>query len=490
MTYNEQSAYLSGTMSMQEPKRRRKDKTDATSKKLTSFTYCVALKNDEATSSVPVCKKTLCDIFKISMKKIQVLQMKMKEGKIDMKDGRGKHDNRPNRISEDVKIKIRDHINSFPKHESHYSRAKSNSLYLHPDLTLKKMYSLFIEQYPELQVKFRLYRDVFAQSQYKFGMPRSDTCRYCDKLYMQLQCAETAEAMVKITQESDLHHIKAEAGYRFLKEDIASSKLPNSNKHVLCVDLQQVLFCPTLTHSSVFYQRQYSCYNFCIHNGGTNEARMNLWHESVAGRGSAEIASSILKYVQDRYSILEKGEERHLILWSDRCVGQNNNWKIVTLCHYLIQCRYFTQVEQKFLCSGHSFLPCDRNFALIEKRKKVSKVFVPDMWKEVIEGARDANPFEVKVLQQEDFKDFSHVEKNITKNPGLKITQYMWFRYSVDDIANVNVRASHNLFQPWHTFLIFNKKKPQLPARSPLPLLYKTPVKISFEKKRKFNGHV
>ncbi|CAH1959718.1 unnamed protein product [Acanthoscelides obtectus] len=278
---------------------------------------------------------------------------------------------------------------------------------------------------------------------------------------MQLQCAETEESRIKIQQDSELHHRKAEAGYRFLKEDIESSKV-STTKHVLCIDMQQVLFCPTLTHSSVFYQRQYSCYNICIHNGGLNNARMNLWHESIAVRGSAEIVSALLAYIEDHFDILKPGEERHLILWSDRCVGQNNNWKVVNLCHYLVQCHYFTIVEQKFLCSGYSFLPCDRNFALIEQRKKVCKVYVPDMWKEVIESASHKNAFEVKLLQQNDFKDFAPIEKNVKKNPNLKITQYMWFRYSADDPSNVNVRPSHNTFAPWTSFNIFTKKRCKL----------------------------
>ena len=134
-------------------------------------------------------------------------------------------------------------------------------MYLHSELTLKRMYKLFKAKFPELDVKLRLYRDVFSEYNFKFGVPRSDTCKYCDNLYMQLQCAENEAARNKITVESELHHRKAEAGYKALSADIAASKRANTN--VICMDLQQVLFCPTLTHSSVFYQRQYSCYNFC-----------------------------------------------------------------------------------------------------------------------------------------------------------------------------------------------------------------------------------
>lgn len=57
------------------------------------------------------------------------------------------------------------------------------------------------------------------------------------------------------------------------------------NNNVLCTDMQQVLFCPTLSHSNIFYQRQLSVYSSCIHNIGKNKVTMNVWDETVAKRG-------------------------------------------------------------------------------------------------------------------------------------------------------------------------------------------------------------
>jgi hypothetical protein len=47
---------------------------------------------------------------------------------------------------------------------------------------------------------------------------------------------------------------------------------------------------------------------------------------------------------------------------------------MLAVCWYLIQCGFFTEVYQKFLCSGHNFLLCRNDFALIKKRKKVSSI--------------------------------------------------------------------------------------------------------------------
>jgi hypothetical protein len=90
-----------------------------------------------------------------------------------------------------------------------------------------------------------------------FGVPHSDTCKYCDKLYMQLISADTEAERAAISLWSELHHRKAESAYNSLKTDPDAAQI-NLNLVVLCTDLEQVLFCPTLSHSNVFYQRQYA----------------------------------------------------------------------------------------------------------------------------------------------------------------------------------------------------------------------------------------
>lgn len=73
-------------------------------------------------------------------------------------------------------------------------------------------------------------------------------------------------------------------------------------------------FCPTLTHSSVFYQRQLSCYNLGINNVGQRYSVMNLWNETIAKRGSAEIASCILKHILDNFKPLLDAKSGNLLL--------------------------------------------------------------------------------------------------------------------------------------------------------------------------------
>ncbi|KAJ8889129.1 hypothetical protein PR048_008623 [Dryococelus australis] len=70
--------------------------------------------------------------------------------------------------------------------------------------------------------------------------------------------------------------------------------------------------------------------------------------------------------------------------------------------------KYFTAIDQKFLVSGHSFLPCDKDFVLIERRKKKSTVYHSKQWLEVVVNASSA--FSAYCVDKEDFIDLSVIE--------------------------------------------------------------------------------
>ncbi|XP_060876766.1 LOW QUALITY PROTEIN: uncharacterized protein LOC132949739 [Metopolophium dirhodum] len=259
LTYDEQSAFLYKCIKVNAPVRRRPGKTDATSRRFCSFKYYI--------DDLQVCKNTLLNTFCIIRRRVMTLQDKIKLGIITPRDNRGKHLNRPHAIDAPVRDLIRLHINSLPRQPSHYSRIATDNLQcLSSDLNLCKLYRSFKNKYPDINVSKRIYRNIFRSDfKLRFGYPRSDTCKQCDFFYNKLVAADTEEESKKIEIDSKLHHSKAEQSYDALKKDTDIGRL-NSSIVVLCVDLQQVLFCPTLTHSNMFYQRQLSNYNLAIHN--------------------------------------------------------------------------------------------------------------------------------------------------------------------------------------------------------------------------------
>ncbi|KAL4153058.1 hypothetical protein QTP88_000891 [Uroleucon formosanum] len=320
----------------------------ATSRRFCSFKYYI----DDS----QVCKNTFLNTFNITRRRVMTLQDKIKSGILIPRDGRGKHSNRLHAIDASVKDLIRQHINSLPRQPSHYSRLTTDNLQcLCSDLNLS---------------------------------------------------ADTEEERKNIEIDSMLHHSRAEQSYDALKKDTEFARL-NSSTVVLCVDLQQVLFYPTLTHSNMFYQRQLSNYNFAIHNMGNNAVSMHLWYECIAKRGSLEIASCILNFIESNYNILGHGEERKL-----------------------------------------------------EK------------------------PFTIVEMSQVDFKDFSSLERDMTKK-NLKITQAMWLKLSADAPMHVSIRESHNTLRPWKSHEIRHKNFGEdILSIKDLPPAYQSPLALTKEKKK------
>ena len=148
---------------------------------------------------------------------------------------------------------------------------------------------------------------------------------------------------------------------------------------------------------------------------------MHMWHEGVAGRGANEVGSSILKHLQE---MNVSPTTTHLITYSDSCGGQNRNIHLVCLWLHVVACCYlpFTTVDQKFMLSGHSYLPNDRDFGKIERaKKKKQTVYVPDEWYELVRNARQKNPFSVCVMTAEDFVDVKNLKQNIVNRKESKL---------------------------------------------------------------------
>lgn len=90
-------------------------------------------------------------------------------------------------------------------------------------------------------------------------------------------------------------------------------------------------------------------------------------------------------------------------MYIDQCGGQNRNFKMATLCNYIVTSSSF-KVHSKFLVGGHSYLPCDKDFGLVEKQKKFhSKIHLQDDWKSVITSVRKKNPFKIVNMTINDF---------------------------------------------------------------------------------------
>lgn len=115
--------------------------------------------------------------------------------------------------------------------------------YLDPTLTVSKMFTLFRIQEGEHVNRLEwLYRQVFREQPLKIGIPRSDTCDSCDKLFIQLSGIDVNDPAQnarrrEIEMKSQAHHLQAETSYEELQLD---NSLANEDYVVIAVDLQAV----------------------------------------------------------------------------------------------------------------------------------------------------------------------------------------------------------------------------------------------------------
>ncbi|CAH1108437.1 unnamed protein product [Psylliodes chrysocephalus] len=200
-----------------------------------------------------------------------------------------------------------------------------------------------------------------------FKFPRSDTCKDCDSLHIQIdgnKDNETEQAKFKL--ELELHQRRVSAMQNSLKVVQQAG-----SADVLTFNLQQALPTPNLTAGPAFYLRKLWKYNFGIHDCVNNKGYMYMWSENIAKRGSDEICSMLLKHFKNHQPTSEE-----LFVYSDNCGGQNKNWLVMAFWLNLVRSKVYKKIEHRFTTAGHTHLPSDRDFATIEKYKKKCSKFL------------------------------------------------------------------------------------------------------------------
>ena len=290
---------------MSNVKRRRKENTTSpeSSRRQTTFRYSLPAGNE----NLAVCRRTFMRLFSLSDCRLQHLLEFVKRGELVFTCNVGKnpksHEHR-RKYSEETRNSVILHVMAFPREDSHYKRAKTQKEYLSPDLNVARLYAKYKEENPNTIVSEKYYRRIFGQyfPDLKFRRPRTDTCGTCDKYAL----AKRVSSDGTIGEEHELHLLQAEKARTAMYDNMRASREPGSETFVLAMDLEKVLFVPTLTHSQMYYSRQLSVYNLCIHAGELSQPFMCMWHEGIAGRGANEVVSCLMRVLQSQVT-----EKRH-----------------------------------------------------------------------------------------------------------------------------------------------------------------------------------
>lgn len=358
-----QNAYIQKCVTLNPVKRRRVVANPAEERKR-SVTRSYLLKYESA--SYPVCKKGFLSVLGVSDKRMRTAITSVSPSGAPRGDLRGR---KPcaTRIPSDVTARAVQHIKSFPTVSSHYTRAKSPLMrYLEGTLNIKKMYRMYLlwmeTHYPnETRVTSSFYRKTFRGFRLGFKPPMSDTCSKCDHFKVAISKETDEDRRQVIKNEKKEHLTKAKEGQRLMK---MLSKDTDDNTCCICIDLQQTLPVPRLSTSVAYYQKKLWMYNLCIHDLKKNESQFFVWDEVNGGRGSAEIASCLFKWIENEF---EKSEFKVLKIVSDNCGGQNKNINILLFYLREVHNGRLDQIDHYYLIPGHSYMACDRSFGNIEK---------------------------------------------------------------------------------------------------------------------------
>lgn len=344
-----------------------------------------------------VCKGLFKNVYCVSNGRLGRLN-KQRDAHPDspIKDKRGGKEKEVNPV---IMKALSDTLIALPKYISHYNRQKDrddNIIYLEPDMTWTKVYSLVEEEVKNLDQTLQLPKMSWFMSKVntlfphvKCHTPGTDKCNTCSVLTLQ----------EKLT-ERDAHQKVADAARKQLDEDM-------KEQHFFCFDLQQVQPLPFLKENKSFYNRKMWLYNFGTSTGV--QPFFFLWTEIMASRGSREITSCLKKFMVE-YLIKEDQIYDPLIGWSDSCGGQNRNFMMVCFFLWLLH-RYenIKSLLHRFPEVGHSFLPNDRDFGDIEKaKKKKEAIYSVNQYVHLMENASKKKPKAI-MMKEKDFVDFAEV---------------------------------------------------------------------------------
>lgn len=131
---------------------------------------------------------------------------------------------------------------------------------------------------------------------------------------------------------------------------------------------------------------------------------MLMWGENTASRESQEIGSCLKRYCEGLHRVSQ------IIAYSDCCGVQTRNKNLLKFCMYIVKTNTIEVIDHKFLESGHTYMECDQDFGLIEKRKRVvNNVFVLEDWMDIVKAT--SKNFNVIPMNHEDFFSVQLMDK-------------------------------------------------------------------------------
>lgn len=389
-TKDQQDSHLQGLMEIK-PIERSRPRAGTVKENTKGKKHSIKYNFSTNGKKIHVCKKAILVLYSISNKRLRRISTLLAVGK-SPKDMRGTN-LKTHAIPGETCQNIKDHIESFPTKMSHYTGQPIT--YLSADLTIKTMYKLFINKYPNCKVKYSFYYTYYKENfNYRFGRPQKDVCGKCEELSTKIKSNTLNDNAKRVAVAEKMVHLRRAKNFYSALQDITRKCVDEPDTYGICVDFMQNLPLPHIPVQEIFYYRQLWVNCFCIYDFKTKKSKIYLYHEGIAKKGGNEVSSFLYNFIQNM--LPETAKEIHV--FSDGCIGQNRNHTVLRTLLGLSVSRKIS-VTQYFPVRGHSFLPCDRTFGVIKRcLKKSDRVYTPMQYEKMITESSDGK-IETVLLQ-------------------------------------------------------------------------------------------
>lgn len=360
-------------------------------------------------------------------------------------DGRGKSKvNVWNRTSDAILDMARDLIRSqLVEHgvTSHYVSEKySDIIFMPPDQSPDSLWCTLLRKHDQvsfqqlensirmeenLGVKFkpiitkRRFQKLFSEEfgYVRFYRPKTDECKQCLMLKTSLEAMDSDDpARLKLQQKFNEHRRAGQLGYRMIEHDTVQCRLTREIQpddrtkwvDTLIFDHQKKFDVPHLVTKQARFGHQLSTFNFGVYSGHHDRHHFHVRSEVDGNCGSDEVITCLLYTIERLSDELGSGI---LNLICDSCGGQNKNQFMIAFAAELTRkespFQRFLEVNLKFPCVGHTFLPNDRIFGVISQYVMRQNFYQPHQLVSLIQKSFDpTKPQYVKYMDRTTFKNY------------------------------------------------------------------------------------
>lgn len=273
---------------------------------------------------------------------------------------------------------LKEFIASFPQYESKFNIATTK--FLHPRLSLKRVYKLYSEKCTFLDrkaVSLTYFRKIF-KGEFTLGFFKSKTpvCQQCRTNRSDInRTIISARRKAELLHNHEKHTNMMTYTINQHQQTVQTAQCLSENIEVLTFSLGNSFDLPYIKTFDNVQKRKLWLHQFCVFDEVRQKYSIYIWPESIASKGSQEIGCCLLRYFHDNLP----SETEQLVLYSDPSYGQNRNIKLLLILQMFLQsCPHASlkNIEQRFFLPGHSYNSTDKCFKLIENERKSSEMLL------------------------------------------------------------------------------------------------------------------